>query len=390
MNAPVLVTDALLRKSLAAVRSLGAKGIPVYAADSTRFTPTGFSKHCAGRLLSPHPSEQPEDYAAWLVETAARMPGLVLLPMDEATVGITIAERERLAALSARFLQPDAEPFRRAADKYETVRAARELGMETPFTWMPQDEKELAAIAASEAFPLVIKPRHSSGSRGIRFVHNAEALGTAYREAAAGGPPPMIQQYIPPGERLDAAILVDAQGRLAASFVQREVRHYPADIGPSTVQESIAMPELAEQAAALLAKLGWRGIAEAEWMRDPRDGRLKLMEINPRYWNSLHLAIQSGVDFPYLHYRLSLGERVEPVTSYRIGQVTRNLLPGDLLRAISTGAWRGLDPPLLGKGGRPVEDDMLSWRDPMAAAGFGLACARYALDAGMWRKMFKR
>ncbi|MFD2126421.1 carboxylate--amine ligase [Paenibacillus xanthanilyticus] len=389
MNAPALVTDALLRKSLAVVRTLGAKGIPVYAADSTRFTPAGFSAYCAGRLLSPHPVERPDDYAAWLLETAARMPGLVLLPMDEATVGITIGHRERLAD-AARFLQPDAEPFRRAADKYETVLAARELGMETPLTWLPGGEEELAAIAATEAFPLVVKPRHSSGSRGIRFVHNAEALGTAYREAAAGGLPPMIQQYIPPGERLDAALLLDAEGGVIASFVQREIRHYPADIGPSTVQESIAMPELAEQAAVLLRKLGWRGIAEVEWMRDPRDGRLKLMEINPRYWNSLHLAIQSGVDFPHLHYRLSLGERVEPVTSYRIGQVTRNLLPGDLLRAMSTGRWRELDPPLLGKGGRPVEDDILSWRDPMAAAGFGLACARYALDAGMWRKLFKR
>ncbi|MFB9325189.1 ATP-grasp domain-containing protein [Paenibacillus aurantiacus] len=389
MKAPALVTDALLRKSLAAVRSLGAKGIPVYAAESTRLTPAGFSKYCAGRLLSPHPVEQPADYAAWLLETAAKMPGLVLLPMDEASVGVTIAHRERLA-VSASFLQPEAEPFRRAADKYETVLAARSLGMETPLTWLPGGEEELAAIASSEAFPLVIKPRHSSGSRGIRFVHNATELGTAYREAAAGGLPPMIQQYIPPGERLDAAMLLDAEGRVVASFVQREVRHYPADIGPSTVQESIAMPELAEQAAALLAKLGWRGVAEAEWMRDPRDGRLKLMEINPRYWNSLHLAIQSGVDFPYLHYRLALGERVTPITSYAIGQVTRNLLPGDLLRAISTGAWRGLDPPLFGKGGRPVEDDILSRRDPLAAAGFGLACARYALDARMWRKLFKR
>lgn len=389
MNAPVLVTDALLRKSLAAVRSLGAKGIPVYAAESTRYTPAGFSKYCAGRLLSPHPIEQPADYATWLLETAAAMPGLVLLPMDEASVGHVIAHRGRLAEF-AHSLQPDAEPFRRGADKFETVRAARELGMETPLTWMPTSEEELAGIASGEAFPLVIKPRHSSGSRGIRFVHDAQALVSAYREAAASGLPPMIQQYIPPGERLDAAVLLDAEGRLAASFVQREVRHYPADIGPSTVQESIAMPELAEQAETLLRKLSWRGIAEVEWMRDPRDGRLKLMEINPRYWNSLHLAIQSGVDFPYLHYRLSLGERVTPVTTYRIGQVTRNLLPGDLLRAITTGVWRGLDPPLLGRGGRPVEDDMLSRRDPMAAAGFGLACARYMLDAGMWRTMFKR
>ncbi|MBB3108747.1 putative ATP-grasp superfamily ATP-dependent carboligase [Paenibacillus phyllosphaerae] len=386
----VLVTDALLRKSLAAVRSLGRSGYPVTVAESTRFTPAGFSRYCGERWISPSPVDSPDDYAEWLIGRAKKQPGLVLMPMDEASVRIVLEQERELAPFSW-MLQPSLASFRLAADKYETARAAESLGMACPKTVRPSAEAELLTFAKDNGFPLVVKPLHSSGSRGIRIVENEAALRAAYAQVTADfGEPPMIQQYIPPGERLDAALLIDSEGRTAASFVQREVRHYPVKIGPSTVQESIEAPELVEQAETLLRKLGWRGIAEVEWMRDPRDGELKLMEINPRYWNSLHLAIQSGVDFPLLHVRLALGERVEPVRRYRIGQMTRNLLPGDLLHALSVRKVRGLQPPLFGSRGLPVEDDILSWRDPMAAAGFMMSCARYALDAGMWRSLLKR
>lgn len=38
-----------------------------------------------------------------------------------------------------------------------------------------------------------------------------------------------------------------------------------------------------------------------EWKVDLRDGRPKLMEINPRFWGSLELAVRSGVNFPSLY-----------------------------------------------------------------------------------------
>jgi predicted ATP-grasp superfamily ATP-dependent carboligase len=386
----VIITDALLRKSLAAVRALGSNGVTVYAAESTKWTPAGFSKHCAGSLLSPSPSAEPERYAEWIAKTLERMPGAMLMPMDDASVRAALQAADRLPP-SALCLLPEPESFEQASDKHATVLAAGRAKVECPLTWLPLDEDELRqAVSEAGGYPLVVKPRRSSGSRGIRIASSWQALLEAYREACKSEVAPMIQQYIPPGERIDAALLIGADGETVASFAQREVRHFPADIGPSTVQESIWMPELIEQAERLLRELNWRGIAEVEWMRDPRDGRLKLMEINPRYWNSLHLAIQSGINFPHMHYRLSLGEKVSPLYTYAVGQMTRNLLPGDLLHAFSTRKLRKLQPPLLGKGGRPLEDDILSWHDPMASVGFAAACARYALDKRMWASLFKR
>jgi predicted ATP-grasp superfamily ATP-dependent carboligase len=59
------------------------------------------------------------------------------------------------------------------------------------------------------------------------------------------------------------------------------------------------------------------------------------MEINPRFWGSLHLPIASGIDFPYLLYKMALDGDINPVTKYKLGVKSRSLLPGDLRYFIS-------------------------------------------------------
>jgi hypothetical protein len=67
---------------------------------------------------------------------------------------------------------------------------------------------------------------------------------------------------------------------------------------------------------------------------DERTGETKLMEVNGRYWGSLQLAIDAGVDFPAAHMLLATGERIAPQTSYRTAIQCRWLL-GDLDGLIS-------------------------------------------------------
>jgi len=388
---PVLVTDGISRKSLAVVRSLGSKGVSVYSAETTRLTPSGWSKYCRGAVRYPSPSDKKEAFSQWLLDEAVSKPGLVLFPMDELTVLTVLEKREELLAKApdSRILLPELRAFELAADKFETVKAATDVGLKVPKAWCPANTEELESLIDVTDYPLVIKPRNSSGSRGIRIVHDRQQLISGYEDAIKDYAMPMIQEYIPLGPRFDVALLYDGEGKLVASFAQRELRHYPADIGPSTVQQSVWMPELVRMSAMLVESFGWRGIAEVEWMQDPRDGSFKLMEINPRYWNSLHLSVQSGVDFPYLHYRLALGEKVEPVHEYKIGQITRNLLPGDLLHALSVRKL-SLDPPMLSRKGLPIQDDIWSRDDPMAAAGFVGSCLRYLFDGKMWKTVVRR
>ncbi|HEU4963923.1 MAG TPA: ATP-grasp domain-containing protein [Bacilli bacterium] len=387
--ANVLVTDGLLRKSLAATRSLGQLGLVVHTADKTRCTPSAFSKHSRKALLSPDSVTETERYADWLLHTLRTGGYQVLFPMDDGALDAVYAHHGEVDSLCACPLPPE-RAYRIASDKWETVQLAQQAGVPVPDAWCPESREELAALVSDLTYPVVVKPRRSSGSRGIRIAKDRDELLRLYAEAVQTYPQPMIQACIPLGDRFDVCLLYNRDGEVRASFVQREVRHFPLPIGPSTVQESVHLPELIEQTTRLLETLSWHGVVEIEYMRDPRDGVYKLMEINPRFWNSLALAVQSGVDFPQLLYQVAMTGDAEPVHAYEVGRLCRNLLPGDLLHCLSNPQRREMAPPLFAKGGLKVSDDILSREDPLAAVGFAAGCLRYLFDRRLWRMMFRR
>jgi predicted ATP-grasp superfamily ATP-dependent carboligase len=84
----------------------------------------------------------------------------------------------------------------------------------------------------------------------------------------------------------------------------------------------------------LLKALDWHGIAEVEYRLDSRDNMPKLMEINPRFWGSLCVAIKAGVDFPYMLYRMSMDGDTKSTFSYKTG-VKGRYLEQDFLYIVS-------------------------------------------------------
>jgi predicted ATP-grasp superfamily ATP-dependent carboligase len=384
----VLFTNAQLRKTLSAVRSLGARGVECEVAETTLLSPAAFSKYSSHSYIYPDPSANLAAYNEWLHRALWKRRYDVLFPMDDNTMQHAIEHREELERL-CRLPLPPTESYRIAADKGRTALLAEQAGVPCPKTIMPDTLEHLQESAVVLGYPLVIKPRQSSGSRGIRVIHKAEQLLESYMNIHQQYPYPILQEYIPQGERYDVCLLYNMEGMARYTFVQKELRHFPIDMGPSTVQESVRYPELVEMAKTMMSNLPWFGIAELEFMIDPRDGTPKLMEINPRFWNSLHTASMSGVDFPWGLYQLTMGSDVEEIVDYKLGVRCRWLLPGDLLHFIANPQRMSMEPPFFGKGAAR-QDDIWSISDPMPTLGFALACLRYSLDPKAWRFLLNR
>lgn len=384
-----LLTDAQQRKTLAATRSLGNKNIYVMAAAETRWATALFSRYCNKRFVYPDPEKEPDKFYHWLLDILKRFPCEVLFPMDDKVLEIVVEHKEEIEQY-CKVPVPDPQNFNNAADKAMAVTIAAAAGLECPETIIIHHLDELPRMVARLSFPVVVKPRKSSGSRGIVLVTKASDLTSEYMRIHERYPFPIIQEYIPTGEKFDVCLLFDRSSRLKASFVQKEIRHFPVHRGPSTVQESVWRPELVEKAAHLMQKLNWYGVAEVEFMIDPRDGKAKFMEINPRFWGSLQLSILAGVDFPWLLYKLAAEGDVEEVITYETGLKCRWLLPGDMLHFLSNKERSRMDPPLISTPPNGVYDDIISLEDPLPTAGFALACLRYLLDLDMWKFMFKR
>ncbi|MFT9055431.1 MAG: ATP-grasp domain-containing protein [Ethanoligenens sp.] len=385
----VLITNGQLRKSLCAARSLGEKGIRVIVSEETRMNPTAFSRYCSAFVRSPNAKKEPERYLEWLKRTTADYQCDAVFPMDDDTMDIAVAHADELSSCFA-LPVPGKESYKKARDKRFSVQLAERSGVPCPRTVLPKEGASLPETVAALGYPLVIKPAESSGSRGIRIVCTLEELQENMKTIAEAYGHLLLQEYIPQGDRYDVCMLVGRDGEVKASFVQKELRHFPLKTGPSTVQQSVTYPELEAYALRMLAALPWFGIIEFEFMVDPRDGVPKFMEINPRFWCSLHTAVAAGVDFPFLLWELACGNKVTPVRSYLEGVTGSWILPGDTLHFLFNKNRFRMDPPFLAGKRHGVSDDILSRRDPLPALGFVLACFRYLFSAEAWQFMFRR
>lgn len=204
-------------------------------------------------------------------------------------------------------------------------------------------------------------------------------------------PYPLIQEFIPrEGPGYGASFLLNENGQVKASFVHKRLREYPVTGGASTLRESVRRDDIRDMALTLLKALDWFGVAMVEFKLDPRDGIPKLMEINPRFWGSLSLAVEAGVDFPYLLYLMSRGKKFKPVEHYQIGKKCRWLLPGDILHFIHNPRRGSLLPQFLHFWDRNTAYDILSLEDPLPVLGRLLTPLTFIYDQDMKKRLKKR
>lgn len=237
------------------------------------------------------------------------------------------------------------EAIHDALDKRRSYALADRAGVAHPRTWYPQNAIEMSHLDIS--YPAILKPAVKRGWNAfIRAkawkVRNRDELMCRYREALTMVDAQwiMVQDLIPGANHNQfsyAALCRD--GMPIASLVARRLRQYPVDFGrASSLVETIDLSEVEEQARRLLNAMSFTGLVEVEFKRDPRDGKLKLLDINPRVWRWISLGHRAGVDFPYLMYRLARGEHIDAVRGRAGARWIR--LSTDLLAA-ARGLWDG-------------------------------------------------
>ncbi len=337
-------------------------------------------------MTYPSPLYSAQAFVTSLLDYLTQNPHECLFVVKEESLDPILKHRYEFEAVT-RLPFVDNATFQICRDKRKTIALAVESGVPHPKTIVPSGPKTLLNEAKPLDFPVVIKPCRNCAGEGIRFAQNETELLEYYNHVHALYPFPLVQEAIPGGDKYDVCCLFDENSRSVATFVQREIRCYPLQSGPSTLQESVWWPELADMTLTMLQKANWYGIAEAEYIVDPRDGTPKLLEINPRFWGSMQLAIQCGVDFPYLLYRLALGERIEPVETYQVGQMCRQLLPYDILHFLVNSARFRMEPSFFDFFNPHCRFNLISAQDPGPVGGFFLACGRYIFDLDMWRRL---
>lgn len=324
----VVVTDGNQRAALALVRSLGASGFRCIVTSSVARSIAGVSRHATREVLLPDALETPAEFVEGLADVARAEDAALVVPISEPSMLAVLPERARFAPAIIPFA--DAATFAAVSDKRRLLQAAEALGIATPRQVVVADADAASALdVARIAFPVVLKPARSVGEHagqrsklGVSYASDASELRHRLDDCHPSAFPLLLQQRIV-GSGTGVFLLL-WNGELRASFAHRRLWEKPPSGGVSVYCESTALDEtLLEQSRKLLERFDWRGVAMVEYKRESVTGTPYLMEVNGRFWGSLQLAVDAGVDFPRLLAQAALDISSRPSTPYRVGVRSR-------------------------------------------------------------------
>ena len=329
----VLVLDANQRSALAVTRSLGKKGVPVFTAEESSNALAGASRYSHQYLEYPSPRQLPDQFVDVLSKLVKQHRVDILMPMTELTTELLLSHENTFHGVI--IPSSDLTTVNSLANKCALMRMAEELGVPIPITWHADDPDSLPVELDDLIYPLILKPGKSwllhqeKWSRAaVRLVQDSSTARTILNDESAFRAHPFILQEYVPGHGAGVFALYD-HGKPLAFFAHNRLREKPPSGGVSVLSESTSVdPRLLKHTRALLDKANWHGIAMVEF-KVAEDGTPYLMEINTRFWGSLQLAIDAGVDFPWLLYQLACNEQPDPITGFKTGIRLRWIL-GDI------------------------------------------------------------
>ena len=320
---PVLVLDGHSRAALETLQSLGRAGIEVDIAAESLDCLSMHSRYATNRLLQP--SQPAETFQQWLREHDSARNYELIVPATEASLRELRALDED-DPLRRKAVLPSNYALDIAIDKDKTCALALQLGIPVPKGRLISTVDE---IGAAEKLPVVLKPVRSKvimhgelRSLAVAVVKTEDQRREQLRQWLPFTAV-LEQQYVE-GKGVGAEFLFE-RGRKLWHFFHERIHEYPLSGGASSYRKSIPPPEnLLADAEKLLVALNWHGVAMVEFKLDA-DGRHWLMEINPRFWGSLALAIDAGVDFPMGLLRIARGEKPLSQPAYPSNIYTRDL-----------------------------------------------------------------
>jgi predicted ATP-grasp superfamily ATP-dependent carboligase len=307
-----------------AVRGLQQRGVRAICFDATPDNP-GFRSVYGPARLCPDPDLDGPGWLRFMATLAEEIGSRPVLIASSDRFVSAIARHA--SALSDHYLlSPGTALQGLLADKHTQYELAAGHGMPMPLTQFARTVDEVRQFARTVRFPCLLKPTHFREwlrcptdhplyARKVAIAHSPEHLVDTYKQAATFNPLVILQEIIEgpdTGKRVYLSCY-DAGGRRIANAMFKELRCEPLGFGPATVTEPVDDPETDAICDRFLRSLGFVGLCEIEMKRDARDGRVKLIEANPRLSGGGDAAPYAGVELCWLHYLDVLGHPVSPV-----------------------------------------------------------------------------
>lgn len=360
-------------QGLANARLLGKAGIPVVVVDSSPCV-ASHSRHCQRFYHCPDfASDAFAEFLLNLAETES-LQNWILLPSNDHAVH-TIARHKPRLSEHYRIITEDLAVIDQIYNKRELLSLALELGLPVPESVFPVAENPLRLELR---YPVIIK-----GNNGLSFykryrqkaviANSDRELAEVWNDPLTGIDPSeyFIQEVIPPGHKTVSVTVFAVEGTVCSHWMGVKLREHPVTFGTATCCRSVFDREMLDLSKQLIEKLGYTGVCEVEWLRDPRDGKPKLIEINARTWLWVGLAAKCGINYPLMIHSYLTNSTIPHAIEYPAGKTWINLYT-DLIYSIK-GILGGFNTPAdVLRSYRSFTEACWDWRDPLPFFMYGL------------------
>lgn len=370
---PAAVVAGASQTGVVLMRDLARRGVSVCCIGQD-LKSNGFRTVYGKGFLCPAPDDEPAEWTAYMIDFARRFGSRPVLMATSDQFVSAIGKHAEALGDSFVFSKPGVATQTLLSTKDKQYEIASTYGMPLPRTRSVKSIDEVIEFGSIARFPCLLKPLrglqwefapkgHPLRGLKVAVVDSAEELVGRYRLAAEIGSEIVVQEVI---EGPDTAKLVylscySTAGRRIGTCMFRELRTHPMHFGSASVVEPMLDPEADSLCDQFLRKLKYVGLCEIEMKRDSRDGRLKIIEVNPRYSGSADAAPYAGVPLGWLHYLDLIGQPVVP-----IGPDSRDFRHITLCRDIPT------IRSYMGAGLLSWRELIRSYRPPLAFYDFNL------------------
>jgi predicted ATP-grasp superfamily ATP-dependent carboligase len=326
-----MVTDAQALGSLAVIRSLGSAGYRVVAVAPVASAIGLHSKYVSRRLVAP--AYRDPSFLGWLRQTIRGEGVRAIVPSEGFLHAIrpAFSEFESLLPLAA-----DAQRVYASLSKFDLFHELNKAGETAHLPGLVFVGDGFSTVQASElealGYPLFVKFDAAYGKTG---AEDNLVLRVSDYQGFTSRLPGLLEQYkrgvvqgFCPGIGVGAFFL-RWQGRELAHFMHRRIHEVPHTGGASSFRSAWFHKPILDHARSRLEQLDWQGVAMLEYRWDPESDQFWLLELNARFWGSLHLALFAGVDFPRLLLDVFF-DHPEAQTSYRTDVSSRWTFPREV------------------------------------------------------------
>ena len=367
-NIRVLILEGYARQSLPLIKAFNKLGCDVTALCNTKLDVAYASRYTHHKLIGICDRDKPSETTQQIRELLQTGNYDIVVPTVDFSAAILSENKEEFKKY-AKIASNDFDIYQIAGDKLRTMDICMKNNIPCPITILNASSIE-DILNAGINFPIVVKPKTGYGAIGFHKINSKEELYDMFSSNDICFEDYLYQEYIPQTDlQYECAMFIDENNQIKTSVVFSKNRWYPITGGSSTLNITIDRPDIIKDCEKLLKAINWRGAADIDLIQDPRDGKAKIMEINPRVSGSVKICFIAGVNQARQMLELAYNLPVTKYDGYKLGKRLR-CSQTDFLwfvkshnRFNSKPSWFSL---------KDTSDHTFSWDDPLPWLAFSI------------------